>query len=254
VEFQVIIPARYESTRLPGKPLLDIGGKPMIQHVYERSKDSGAENVVIATDDKRIAEAAKKFNAPVCLTSAEHQTGTDRIAEAANALEYDDSDIVVSVQCDEPLIPPESIRQVAEDLEEHDNVKVATLCEPIEDVEELFNPNVVKVVLNHRNYAIYFSRAPIPWERDTFQKDKSQIQLDGHHFRHIGLYAYRVGFLRDYVDWSDCPVEGIEALEQLRILWHGGRIHMCISQKRIPPGVDTEEDIEKVRAVLKQKG
>jgi len=254
MEFRVIIPARYESTRLPGKPLLDLAGKPMIQHVYERCVDSGAESVVIATDDSRIEEAAKKFGAQVCLTSEEHLTGTDRIAEAANAFEYDDDDIVISVQCDEPLIPATSIRQLAEDLEEHDNVKVASLCERIEDVNELFNPNVVKVVLNHRNYAIYFSRAAIPWERESFnQEDRSKIQLNGSHFRHIGIYAYRVGFLRDYVDWTDCALEGLEALEQLRILWHGGRIHMCISKKQIPPGIDTEEDLETVRAFLKKK-
>ncbi len=253
MEFQVIIPARYDSTRLPGKALLDIAGKPMLQHVYERCVDSGASSVVIATDDKRIEKAAEKFGAKVCITDEEHQTGTDRVAEAANALEYDDDDIIVSVQCDEPLIPPNSIRQLAEDLAEHDNVRVASICEPIQNVEELFDPNVVKVVLNHRSYAIYFSRAPIPWERETFGEDKSKIKMKGNHFRHVGLYAYRVGFLQDYVDWSDCPIENLEALEQLRILWHGGRIHMFVSKKRMPPGVDTEEDLKKVRALLKAK-
>ncbi|MCB1828546.1 MAG: 3-deoxy-manno-octulosonate cytidylyltransferase [Coxiellaceae bacterium] len=250
MEFRVIIPARYESERLPGKPLLDIAGKPMIQHVYERAVDSGADSVVIATDDSRIAEAAKGFGAPIIMTDSEHKTGTDRIAEACNALEYDDDDIVVGVQCDEPLIPPETIKQLAEDLYEHDNVKVASICEHLESVDELFNPNVVKVILNHRNYALYFSRAPIPWERGTFdKKDTANVQLDAH-FRHVGLYAYRVRFLSDYTEWSDAPIENLERLEQLRILWHGARIHMLVSKKRLPVGVDTEEDLARVREQL----
>jgi len=252
LDFRIIIPARYESSRLPGKPLLDIAGKPMIQHVYERCVNSGAESVVIATDDTRIEDAAKQFGATVCLTDEAHPTGTDRIAEVASALEYDDEDIVVCVQGDEPMIPSASIRELAEDLAKHDNVKVASMCEAITEVDDLFNPNIVKVVLNHRSYAIYFSRAPIPWDRATFN-DKSSIQLNGNHFRHIGMYAYRVGFLRSYVDWADCPIESTEALEQLRVLWHGGRIHMCVTKKQIPPGIDTEEDLKKVRAVLKAK-
>ncbi len=153
--------------------------------------------------------------------------------------------LYIGVQCDEPLIPPDSIQQLAGDLEEHDNVSVTSICEPIENVDELFDPNVVKVVLNHRNYAIYFSRAPRPWERDAFQQDRSNIALNGHHFRHVGLYAYRAKFLCDYMDWSDCPIENLEALEQLRILWHGGRIHMCISKKQMPPGVCIPKRISK---------
>lgn len=251
MEFRVLIPARYDSERLPGKPLLDIAGKPMIQHVYERAVESGADSVVIATDDNRIAEAAEKFGAPVCMTDSEHKTGTDRIAEVCSALDYDEDEIVVCVQSDEPLIPPEAIRQLAADLEEHDNVKCASICEPVESADELFDPNVVKVVLNHRNYAIYFSRAPIPWERGIFdKKDLENINFESH-FRHVGLYAYRVGFLTDYVDWSDAPIENTERLEQLRILWHGGRIHMVVSKKRMPIGVDTEEYLKRVREKLK---
>lgn len=251
MEFRVVIPARYDSERLPGKALLEIAGKPMIQHVYERAVDSGADSVVIATDDSRIAEAAKKFGAKVCMTSDEHTTGTDRIAEACTALDYDEDEIVVCVQCDEPQIPPEAIRQLAADLEEHDNVKCASICEPFETADELFNPNVVKVVLNHRNYAIYFSRAPIPWERGVFDtKDLDNVNLESH-YRHVGLYAYRVGFLEDYIEWSDAPIENVERLEQLRILWHGGRIHMVVSKKRMPVGVDTEEDLKRVRDQLK---
>lgn len=254
MEFRVIIPARFESERLPGKALLDIAGKPMIQHVYERAVESGADSVVIATDSERIEEAAGKFGAKVCMTSSEHETGTDRIAEACSALEYDDDEIVVCLQCDEPQIPPAAIKQLATDLDEHDNVKVASICEPIESADELFDPNVVKVVLNHRNYAIYFSRAPIPWDRATFDyKDFSNIELDSTHFRHVGMYAYRVGFLSDFIEWSAAPIEHVERLEQLRILWHGGRIHMSFSKKRLPNGVDTPEDLERVRESMGKK-
>jgi 3-deoxy-manno-octulosonate cytidylyltransferase (CMP-KDO synthetase) len=253
MDFRVVIPARYDSVRLPGKALLDIAGKPMIQHVYERAVDSGADSVVIATDDHRIAEAAEQFNAPVCMTGEEHKTGTDRVAEACSALEYDNDEIVVCLQCDEPMIPPNAIKQLAEDLHEHDNVKIATVCEPIESAEELFNPNVVKVVMNHRNYAIYFSRAPIPWQRGVFDNKQSDIELGPGYFRHVGLYAYRVGFLNDYIDWSDAPIENVERLEQLRILWHGGRIHMFVSKHRMPIGVDTQIDLERVRHSFKKK-
>ncbi len=253
MEFRVIIPARYASTRLPGKALVDIAGKPMVQHVYEKAMESGAEQVSIATDDKRIADVAESFGAQVCITTPEHQSGTERLAEAVAALECDEDEIVVNVQGDEPLISPGAIRQVAEDLAEHDNVKVASMCEAIVDVEELFDPNVVKVVLNRRNYAMYFSRAPVPWERATFH-DKENIKLESNHFRHIGLYAYRVNFLWDYLEWAACSLETMESLEQLRILWNGGRIHMCISKVKFPPGVDTEEDLERVRALIQKKG
>lgn len=163
MEFRVIIPARFDSTRLPGKALVDIAGKPMIQHVYESAIKSGAEEVVIATDDKRIRQVAEDFGAVVCMTSSDHQSGTERIAEAAVALGFEDDEIIVCLQGDEPLIPPDAIRKLAEDLDEHDNVKVASLCTPITEVDELFNPHSTKVVLNRRNYALYFSHAPIPW-------------------------------------------------------------------------------------------
>ena len=253
MEFHVIIPARYDSTRLPGKVLLDIGGKPMIQHVYERALDSGAEEVIIATDDKRISAAAESFGAHVCMTSSDHQSGTERLSEAAVALGLEDEEIVVCVQGDEPLIPPQVIRQVAEDLDEHDNVKVSTVCEAITHVNDLFDPNTTKVVMNRRNYAMYFSRAPIPWERDAFaDPDKKNITLSGSHFRHIGLYAYRVGFLQEYMEWGPCSPEELEVLEQLRILWHGGRIHVVVSKTTIPSGVDTEEDLKRARELVKK--
>lgn len=159
MEFRVIIPARFSSTRLPGKMLVDIAGKPMVQHVYERAVNSGAESVVIATDDERVAKAAEKFGAPVCMTASDHQSGTERLSEAVTALEYDPDEIVVCVQGDEPLLSAEYIRMVAEDLAEHDNVKITSLCDPIDEYEELMDPNVVKVVLNHRNYAMFFFHA-----------------------------------------------------------------------------------------------
>lgn len=253
MEFRVIIPVRYNSSRLPGKALLDIAGKPMVQHVYEKSVASGAESVVIATDDERIRKVAEDFGATVCMTSAEHQSGSERLAEAVVALGYQDDDIVVNVQGDEPLIPPAIIKQVAQDLIDHDNIKVATLCEPIKNTEDIFNPHVVKVVMNRRGYALYFSRAPIPWARDQFPLNEKPNYESVEHFRHIGIYAYRIGFLQEYVGWEACPLEQIEALEQLRVLWNGGRIHVGIAKDKSPIGVDTEEDLEKVRRILSKK-
>ena len=251
-DFRVIVPVRYQSVRFPGKPLIDIHGKPMIQHVYEHCLESGADSVVIATDDRRVSDVAEGFGAKVVMTSSEHTTGTDRIAEAVEALDCDEDEIIVNVQGDEPLVPPEAIAHLAEDLAEHDNVKIATLAQPISDVEELFNPNVVKVVLNRRGYAMYFTRAAVPWERENFSGDRADIQLNGYHYRHVGMYAYRVSFLKDYVDWSDCPLEGLEQLEQLRILWNGGRIHICQARQKMPPDVNTPEDLEKVLAYMQK--
>ena len=251
MDFHVIIPVRYDSTRLPGKALVDIAGKPMIQRVYENALNSKATDVVIATDDKRIADAAESFGATVCMTSSDHVSGTERLSETVLALGYEDDEIVVCLQGDEPLIPGKVISDLAEDLSEHNNVKVASVCQPMTDVDELFNPNVTKVVINQRGYALYFSRAPIPWERDTFT-DKKEVLLNGHHFRHIGLYAYRVGFLQEYLEWGPCDAEALESLEQLRILWHGGRIHMLVTKNNLPSGVDTEVDLKRVRTFFKK--
>lgn len=253
MEFRVVIPVRYNSSRLTGKALLDIAGKPMIQHVYERAVASRAESVVIATDDERIKKVAEDFGATVCMTSSEHQSGSERLAEAVVALGYQDDDIVVNVQGDEPLIPSAIISQVAQDLIDHDNIKMATLCEPIKNAEEIFDPNVVKVTMNRRGYALYFSRAPIPWARDKFPLKKNENFEISEHFRHIGIYAYRVGFLQEYVAWEACPLEQLEALEQLRVLWNGGRIHVAIAKEKAPIGIDTEEDLEKVRRLLSKK-
>ncbi len=255
MEFRVMIPARYDSTRLPGKVLMDIGGKPMIQHVYERAIESGADSVVIATDNQKVAKVAQSFGARVCMTSAEHQSGTERIAEATLALDYAPDEIVVNVQGDQPFILPQAIRQVAEDLDKHDNVKVSSICERITHGEDLFNPSIVKVVLNWRNYAMYFSRSPIPYDVERFkekekEKSKNGVAPNEQHYRHIGLYAYRVHFLHEYIEWPACPLEKIESLEQLRILWNGIRMHMVISKERMPPEVNTPDDMEKIGEYL----
>jgi 3-deoxy-manno-octulosonate cytidylyltransferase (CMP-KDO synthetase) len=251
MDFHVVIPARLNSSRLPGKVLLDLAGKPVIQYVYENAIQSGAESVVVATDDAQIAEVAEGFGATVCMTASDHQSGTERISEAVEALELDASDVIIGLQADEPLLPHNLIRLLAEDLIEHDNVKIASLCAPINTTEELFNPNVVKVVLNKRNYAMYFSRSSMPWDRDSFA-DKSSAKLSAQHYKHIGVYGYRACFLQDYLGWSACPLESIEHLEQLRILWNGGRIHMNVCKTTIPPGIDTEEDYVAVSKLMKK--
>ena len=248
--FRVVIPIRYASTRLPAKALIDIAGKPMMHHVYERAIESGAENVVIATDDDRIRKVAEKFGATVCMTSGEHPSGTDRIAEAVVAMGYEDDDIVVNLQGDEPMIPPEVVHQVAENLAKFENARVATLYERIANVEELFNPNNVKVVMGKRGYALYFSRAPIAWERDNFPPTSEGASLTGEHCRHVGLYAYRVKFLQEYTQWEPSPLEEMERLEQLRVLWNGGRVHVAKAKKTVPADVNTKEDLEKVRKLF----
>ncbi len=251
-EFHIIIPARYHSTRLPGKPLLQIANKSMLQHVHENAIASGAESVTIATEDERIAEAAEAFGANVCMTSDEHASGTERITEALLALDLDEDPIIINLQGDEPLIKPELIHQVVTDLAKYDNVKVATPCCPITDVEELFNPHVVKVVMNKRNFALYFSRAPIPWNLNTFQ-EKSSINLNNNYFQHIGLYGYRASFLKDHMDWCSSPLQPIESLEQLSILWGGGRIHMVPVDGQPPISVDTQADLKRVQSLFDEK-
>ena len=250
--FHVIIPARLASTRLEEKVLQDIAGKPMIAHVYDRAIASGAASVTIATDDKRIASVAQGFGAAVCMTASDHMSGSERLAEAVEALDFEDDDIVVGLQADEPLLPERCISAVAEDLAEHTNIKVATLCEPLTSVDALFSPDVMKVVLNQRSHAMYFSRAPIPWNRETFAERES-VSLASGYFRHVGIYGYRVGFLKKYIDWGPCSLEQIEMAEQLRILWHGGRIHVRVLEKTVPQGVDTEADLIRVRAQIKKQ-
>lgn len=255
MSFIVIIPARYASSRLPGKPLLDIAGKPMIHHVYERACESGAERIIIATDDDRIEAVAQSFGAEVCMTSTAHLSGTDRLQEVAAHYDFDQEEIIVNVQGDEPLIPPQNIAQVAHLLGGESETVMATLCEPICDAKVLLNPNVVKVVSDSQDYALYFSRAPIPWARDEFAGGKvlrdGTAEIPKHDYlRHIGIYAYRAGFLHQFVKWPQAPLEKSESLEQLRALWNGERIKIARAIQPPPAGVDTEEDLFRVREIL----
>ncbi len=248
--FTVVIPARYASTRLPGKPLQDIAGKPMVQHVWEQACKGSANQVVIATDDARIVEACQAFGAKVLLTRVDHNSGTDRLAEVAAALGLEADAIVVNVQGDEPLVPPAIIDQVAANLANNPQAAIATLAEPIEDVAALFNPNVVKVASDLNGLALTFSRAPLPWARDAFAADRDSLPAGVPYRRHIGIYAYRAGFLQDFVAWGPCWLENTECLEQLRALWHGVRIHVADALEAPPAGVDTQEDLDRVRRLL----
>ena len=248
--FTVVIPARYASSRLPGKPLQDIAGKPMIQHVWEQAGKSSARQVVVATDDARIVEACRGFGAEVLLTRGDHNSGTDRLAEVAAVLGLAPDAIVVNVQGDEPLIPPAIIDQVAANLAANPQAAIATLAEPIDDVAALFNPNVVKVVSDRNGLALTFSRAPLPWARDAFAVSRELLPANVPYRRHIGIYAYRAQFLHDFVAWGPCWLEDTECLEQLRALWHGVRIHVADALQTPPAGVDTQEDLERVRRLL----
>ncbi|MGF1721289.1 3-deoxy-manno-octulosonate cytidylyltransferase [Vibrio kyushuensis] len=247
MSFTVVIPARFQSTRLPGKPLADIAGKPMIQWVYEQAIQAGAEQVVIATDDKRVAQAVTSFGGQVCMTSADHESGTERLAEVVKVMNIPDDHIIVNVQGDEPLVPPSIIKQVAENLA-GSVAPMATLGVEISDESEVFNPNAVKVVTDKEGYALYFSRATIPWDRDAFNKENPSVSQPL--LRHIGIYAYRAGFINTYINWQPTALEKIECLEQLRVLWHGEKIHVDIAKEAPAAGVDTPEDLEIVRAIL----
>ena len=244
MSFVVIIPARFSSSRLPGKPLLSIAGQPMIQHVWQQATKSKASRVIVATDDSRIEAVAREFGAEVCMTRTDHTSGTDRLAEVADLAMFKDEQIIVNVQGDEPLIPPEVIDQVAGNLAACADAGVATLCEPIGSVTDFHNPNVVKVVADRYGLACYFSRAPIPWPRDGFEEDRSCGS------RHIGIYAYRVEQLRDFVSWPVAPMEKQESLEQLRFLSNGVQIHVSTSIAKVPGGVDTQDDLNAVNAFL----
>jgi 3-deoxy-manno-octulosonate cytidylyltransferase (CMP-KDO synthetase) len=251
-EFNVIIPARYASSRLPGKPLLDIAGKPMVVRVAQRTMESGARKVIIATDHEAIARAAQEHGIEVCITGAHHVSGTDRLAEVVDKLDLEDDEVVVNVQGDEPLIDPKTIRNTALQLHLHPEAAIATVCHAIHDKETLFNPNVVKVVVDVQGFALYFSRAPIPYARDAFGAGLTLPEgLPA--YRHIGLYAYRAGYLRYYANLSQAPIEQFEALEQLRALWHGYKICVAVSDQPAPPGVDTAEDLERVRRMFEEQ-
>jgi 3-deoxy-manno-octulosonate cytidylyltransferase (CMP-KDO synthetase) len=245
MSFTVIIPARLASTRLPNKPLADIGGKPMVVRVAERAAQSGAEQVIVATDHADIVAACHKHGIAVQLTRADHPSGTDRIAEVAAAIGLDPRAVVVNVQGDEPLIDPALISATAALISA--DVPMATAAHPISDMQEAFNPNVVKVVLDKFSRALYFSRAPIPWHRDGFAQSR-EVMPDGYQpLRHIGLYAFANGFLQSYPLLAACPLEQVEALEQLRVLWHGYPIAVHITDEAPAAGVDTAEDLARVR-------
>lgn len=248
--FKVVIPARYGSTRLPGKPLQEIAGKPMIQHVVERARVSGAGEVVVATDDQRIRDACAAFGADAQMTSPQHRSGSDRIAEVIEARGWADDTVVVNLQGDEPVMPPALIDQVAADLEGRPNLGMATLAHPIGDWDTLFDPHAVKVVTDAEGFALYFSRAPLPWHRDEFMAKRSELPKSVPFLRHIGLYAYRAGFLQRYVRWEPSPLELAESLEQLRVLWHGERIHVGLAAEAPGPGVDTANDLVRAAALL----
>ncbi len=251
MDFTVVIPARYASTRFPGKMLADIIGKPMIQHVYERALQSSAKQVVIATDDVRIQRVAEGFGAKVCMTKDTHPTGTDRLQEVVAQLGLSDEELVVNVQGDEPLIPPSTINQVAENLARQSVASIATLSEPINELEVLLNPNNVKVLTDVNGLALYFSRAPVPWPRDAFAKQQP-TELPGLFTwqRHIGIYAYRAELLHKYVTWPPAAVEETEKLEQLRAMWYGERIHVETAVETPPAGIDTPEDLENLLKYL----
>ncbi|QLB13319.1 3-deoxy-manno-octulosonate cytidylyltransferase (CMP-KDO synthetase) [Bisgaardia hudsonensis] len=253
--FTVIIPARYASSRLPGKPLADIVGKPMIQHVWEKAQQAGANRVIVATDNEEVAKVVTDFGGEVCMTAINHNSGTERLAEVVEKLNIADNEIIVNIQGDEPLIPPVIVSQVAENLAKY-QVNMATLAVKITDTEELFNPNAVKVLTDKDGYVLYFSRAVIPWNRDQFaplvekKVTLEQIQLQDHYLRHIGIYAYRAGFIKQYVQWQPSALENIESLEQLRVLWYGEKIHVELAKEVPAVGVDTQADLEKVRSIL----
>lgn len=246
MSYFIVIPARHGSSRLPGKPLQKVTHKTLIQHVYECAQESNAKKIIIATDDERIEAESASFSATVCMTSTDHATGTDRLHEVVEKFEMADDDIVVNLQGDEPLMPAEVINQVAQNLADHPDASAATVCTRITNADDLFDPNVVKVVTDQKGYALYFSRASVPWDREHFAKHQTLPDM-AEHYRHIGLYAYRAGFLKRFVTWPMCHHEKVESLEQLRILWHGEKIHVDIAKQIPGPGIDTPEDLERVR-------
>ncbi|WP_441002299.1 3-deoxy-manno-octulosonate cytidylyltransferase [Pseudocolwellia agarivorans] len=246
MSFIVVIPARYESTRLPGKVLADINGKPMIQWVVEKAQLSGASQVIVATDNDEVEAVVKSFGGEVCKTRSDHQSGTERLAEVMETYKFSDDQVIVNVQGDEPFIPPENIAQVADNLALQNSARMATLAIRITDVEEAFNPNAVKVLCDKDGYALYFSRATIPYDRNRFLNKDIVTEIGEFYLRHIGIYAYRAGFIKDYVTWPASQLEQIESLEQLRVLWQGEKIHVAVAESTVPvEGVDTPEDLKR---------
>jgi len=252
--FKVVVPARYASTRLPGKPLADIGGRPMVLRVLERARMSGAGEVWVATDHEQVAAVVREAGGQALMTRSDHPSGTDRIAEVAAALGWGDDDIVVNVQGDEPLIEPSLIAAVAQALATDVESSMSTACHEIRSADEVFNPNVVKVVCDRFGRAMYFSRAAIPWARDAFAGGCRALPEDLQVLRHVGIYAYRCGFLRRYAALAPAPIEQWESLEQLRAMWHGYRIRVSVIDGAPATGVDTPEDLARVRAVFDRAG
>jgi 3-deoxy-manno-octulosonate cytidylyltransferase (CMP-KDO synthetase) len=250
-DFTVAIPVRMGATRLPGKPLRLLGGEPLIMHVVRRAQEAGASEVVVATDDVRIAEALWQTRVRVCMTATHHASGSDRLADCAGQLGWDDAHIVVNLQGDEPFAPPQGIRAVAQCLANSD-APMATLAASIADADTLFDPNTVKLVRAANGDAMYFSRAPIPWHRDAFARDRLVLP-GGEWLRHIGIYAYRAGFLRRFATMPQGRIERVESLEQLRVLEAGARIAVALTPVAFPPGVDTEADLARAEAWLAQE-
>jgi 3-deoxy-manno-octulosonate cytidylyltransferase (CMP-KDO synthetase) len=251
--FVVVIPARFQSSRLPGKVLADIAGKPMIEWVVEKAKLSGARKVIVATDNDDVEKVVKSFGGEVCKTRSDHQSGTERLAEVMEKYQFSNDEIIVNVQGDEPFIPPENIAQVASNLANQEDTnkvsRMSTLAINIDSIEEAFNPNAVKVLTDKDGYALYFSRATIPYDRERFLGKETISNIGEFYLRHVGIYAYRAGFIKDYVNWPTSQLEQIEALEQLRVLYQGEHIHVAVAKTNVPvEGVDTPEDLEKARA------
>jgi 3-deoxy-manno-octulosonate cytidylyltransferase (CMP-KDO synthetase) len=253
VKFIVVIPARYASSRFPGKPLAVIGGKAMVVRVADRARKSGAAQVIVATDHAEIAAVVKDAGYDVVMTRADHASGTDRLAEVVTRRRLPARSIVVNVQGDEPLIDPRLIRRVAENLAGHRQAQIATACHPISDARDLANTNVVKVVLDNAGYALYFSRAPIPFARDAYARGMREVPAGLPSYRHLGIYAYRASFLREFTRLKPVAIERYEALEQLRALAHGYRISVLVTRARSAPGIDTPEDLKRAQTVLARR-
>lgn len=246
MSFFIIIPARFASTRLPIKPLTDINGKPMILHVIDKAKKSKAKKIIVATDHDKIFSIVQKYGkCDVCMTSKKHKSGTERLSEVIKNYSFSDNDKIVNLQSDEPMISDKSINKIVKNLNTF-NVNISTLAIPIQNIKDLFNPNIVKVVINKKQYAIYFSRASIPWDINNFKK----LSIRKFYLRHIGIYAYRVKFIKHYFNWKSSNLENIESLEQLRILWNDEKIHVAIENLYPYSGVDTLQDVYKVRKFL----
>lgn len=251
MSFIIVIPARYDSSRLPGKPLRNIAGKPLLQHVYECATRSEAAKVIIATDDERIEVAAKGFGADVCMTGSQHTSGTERIAEVISLREISADTIIVNLQGDEPMMPAACLNQVAKLLADKPECAMSTLCESISSKDDVFNPDIVKVVFDSAGRALYFSRAPVPWDRTHFQNsDSTSLENNDSYFRHIGLYAYRAAYVKQYLAAPVSPIEKLESLEQLRVLWNGDQIAISEAVEQTGPGVDTEEDLNQVESLM----